>query len=145
MLARVLDAFQSRMVAALSGTAVQVCFPAVHSKGSLALQSLQSCVSEHRTLPPCVLCVSRALVLSRCAEDNRRLHRAQMWKSNLHATVQGLAGNAALARLMAAEPAASQAGEPVAFFAGRSIDSIDAFVTEVVNAGVFQFEETRLK
>ncbi len=49
--------------------------------------------------------------------------------------VQGLAGNAALARLMAAEPAAGQAGDPVAFFAGRGGDSIDAFVTEVVNAG----------
>ena len=49
--------------------------------------------------------------------------------------VQGLVANGTLARLMAAEPAASLAGDPVAFFAGRPGDSIDAFVTEVVTAG----------
>lgn len=49
--------------------------------------------------------------------------------------VQMLVNNPALARVMAAEPAANLAGDPVAFFAGRPGDSIDAFVTEVVNAG----------
>lgn len=41
---------------------------------------------------------------------------------------------------MAAEPAANLAGDPVAFFAGRPGDSIDAFVTEVVNAGAAALE-----
>ena len=46
-----------------------------------------------------------------------------------------LAGSAQLARLMAAEAAAPQAGEAAAFFVGRSTDSIDAFVTDVLKAG----------
>ena len=61
--------------------------------------------------------------------------QAHMTSTLSGSAVQGLVSNGTLARLMAAEPAASLAGDPVAFFAGRPGDSIDAFVTEVVTAG----------
>jgi hypothetical protein len=61
--------------------------------------------------------------------------QAHMTATLSGSAVQGLVANSTLARLMAAEPAASLAGDPVAFFAGRPGDSIDAFVTEVVTAG----------
>lgn len=50
-------------------------------------------------------------------------------------TAGALAAGVPLARLMAAEAAAPQAGAPAAFFAGRAGDSAAAFVTEVVTAG----------
>ena len=49
------------------------------------------------------------------------------------ASVKALSESPSLARLMAAEPAAPQAGSPIAFFTGRHSDSVDAFVTDVIN------------
>ena len=51
----------------------------------------------------------------------------------LAASVKALSESPSVARLMAAEPAAPQAGSPVAFFTGRHSDNVDAFVTDVIN------------
>ena len=48
---------------------------------------------------------------------------------------RALAEDSALAMQMAAEPAASRAGEPVAFFVGRSAEGIDHFVASILHSG----------
>ena len=60
-----------------------------------------------------------------------RMHAALMT-----ASVKALSANPALTRLMAAEVSAPQAGDPVAFFTGRQTDNVDAFVTDVIHAGL---------
>ena len=59
--------------------------------------------------------------------------QVRMQGALLAASVKTLSESPAVARLMAAEPAAPQAGSPVAFFTGRHTDSVDAFVTDVLN------------
>lgn len=51
------------------------------------------------------------------------------------AAVGRLSESAAVTRAMALEPAAPLAGDPVAFFAGRPDDNLDAFVTEIIRSG----------
>ena len=59
--------------------------------------------------------------------------QVRMQGALLAASVKTLSESPSVARLMAAEPAAPQAGSPVAFFTGRHTDSVDAFVTDVLN------------
>ena len=59
--------------------------------------------------------------------------QVRMQGALMAASVKALSESPSIARLMAAEPAAPQAGSPVAFFTGRHSDSVDAFVTDVLN------------
>ena len=61
--------------------------------------------------------------------------QVRMQAALMSCSVKALSESAALTRLMAAEPAAPSAGDPVAFFTGRQSDNVDAFVTDVINAG----------
>lgn len=59
--------------------------------------------------------------------------QVRMQGALLAASVKALSESPSVARLMAAEPAAPQAGSAVAFFTGRHSDNVDAFVTDVLN------------
>ena len=51
------------------------------------------------------------------------------------AACRALAEDPGVAIQMAAEPAATQAGQPVAFFVGRSAEGIDHFVASILQSG----------
>ena len=85
-------------------------------------------------------CVGRLQALCRCVGVVESVlarvmdaFQVRMQGALLAASVKTLSESPAVARLMAAEPAAPQAGSPVAFFTGRHTDSVDAFVTDVLN------------
>lgn len=59
----------------------------------------------------------------------------RMQAALMTASVKALSASPAVTRLMATEPSAPQAGDPVAFFTGRQSDNVDAFVTELIHAG----------